>query len=106
MKLRRSTLLWVQLRTKIVIADTPLLDQDGRAGTFNCLLWTFLRLRKTCKHAYMYITSDSDSDDSLTVSLKMVLAGQADQAPSRGAGSPSDRRGALVLGRGDFNKIS
>ena len=32
----------------------------------------------------MSITSDSDSYNSLTVSLKMVLAGQADQAPRRG----------------------
>ena len=54
------------------------------AGTVNSLLWTFLRLRKTCKHASMSITSDSDSDNSLTVSLKMVLAGQTDQAPRRG----------------------
>ena len=29
---RRSTLLWVQPRTRIVIADTPLFDQDGRGG--------------------------------------------------------------------------
>ena len=50
----------------------------------NSLLWTFLRLRKTYKHASMSITSDSDSDNSLTVSLKMVLAGQTDQAPRRG----------------------
>ena len=28
----RSTLLWVQLRAKIVIADTTPLDQDGRGG--------------------------------------------------------------------------
>ena len=29
---RRSTFLWVQLRAKVVIADTTPLDQDGRGG--------------------------------------------------------------------------
>ena len=28
----RSTLLWVQKTNEKVIADTPLLDQDGRGG--------------------------------------------------------------------------
>ena len=59
----------------------------------NSLLWTFLRLRKTCKHAYMSITSDSDRDDSLTVSLKMVLAGHADQAPRKGGRQSSRQEG-------------
>ena len=57
----------------------------------NSLLWTFLRLRKTCKHASMSITSDSDSDNSLTVSLKMVLAGHADQAPRKGGRQSNSR---------------
>ena len=61
------------------------------AGTVNSLLWTFLRLRKTCKHASMSITSDSDSDNSLTVSLKMVLAGHADQAPRKGGRQSNSR---------------
>ena len=61
------------------------------AGTVHSLLWTFLRLRSSCKTANMNISSDGDSDSDLTVSLKMVLAGQADQAPRRG-GRQSSRQ--------------
>ena len=61
------------------------------AGTVHSLLWTYLRLRNSCKKAYMNITSDCDCDGDLTVSLKMVLAGQADQAPRRG-GRQSSRQ--------------
>ena len=32
MRFCRSTLLWVQKTNEKVIADTPLLDQDGRGG--------------------------------------------------------------------------
>ena len=53
-------------------------------GTVHSLLWTYLRLRSTSKKAYMNISSDGDCDGDLTVSLKMVLAGQADKAPRRG----------------------
>ena len=65
-----------------IIPDKPFPDQDGWAGNVHILLWSYLRLRNSCKKAYMNITIDSDGD--LTVSLKMVLAGQADQAPRRG----------------------
>ena len=51
-------------------------------GNVHSLLWTFLRLRKTCKQAYMNIFSDSYGD--LTVNVKVTFAGQADQAPRRG----------------------
>ena len=54
----------------------PLLVQDGWGGKRPQLAVAYLRLRNSCKKAYMYITSDSDGD--LTVSLKMVFAGQAD----------------------------
>ena len=64
------------------------------AGTVHSLLWTFLKLRRSCKHASMSITSDSDSVGDLTVSLKMVTAGQADQAPRRrGRQSSRQERG-------------
>ena len=59
------------------------------AGNVHSLLWTYLRLHNGCKKAYMNITSGSDGD--LTVSLKMVFAGQADQAPRRG-GPQSSRQ--------------
>ena len=42
-------------------------------------------------------TSDSDSDDNLTVSLKMLQLEKPTRPPGGGAGSPADRRGALVL---------
>ena len=45
----------------------------------------------------MSITSDSDSDDNLTVSLKMLQLDKPTRPPGGGAGSPADRRGALVL---------
>ena len=45
----------------------------------------------------MSITSDSDSDDYLTVSLKMLQLDKPTRPPGGGAGSPADRRGALVL---------
>ena len=59
------------------------------AGNVHSLLWTFLRLRNTCKLASMNIHSDSYGD--LTVTLRMVTAGQADQAPRRG-GRQSSRQ--------------
>ena len=65
------------------------------AGNVHSLPWTFLRLRNTCKLASMNIHSDSHGDLKLTV--KMTIAGKADQAPRRGAGSPAIRRGALAL---------
>ena len=45
----------------------------------------------------MSITSDSDSDDNLTVSLKMLQLDKPTRPPGGGAGSPADRRGALAL---------
>ena len=64
------------------------------AGTDPSLIWTFLKLRRSCKHASMTITSDSDSVGDLTVSLKMVTARQADQAPRRrGRQSSRQERG-------------
>ena len=65
------------------------------AGNVHSMLWTFLRLRNTCKLASMNIHSDNYGD--LTVTVRMTIAGQADQAPRRGGGSPAVRRGALAL---------
>ena len=39
------------------------------AGTVHSLLWTYLRLRSSCKKAYMNITSDWDFD-AMTVTLQ------------------------------------
>ena len=52
------------------------------AGNVQSLLWTFLRLRKTCKQALMNIFCDSYAD--LTVNMKVTFAEQANQAPKRG----------------------
>ena len=49
------------------------------AGNVHSLLWTFLRLRNTCKLASMNIHSDSHGD--LKVTVRMTIAGQADQGP-------------------------
>ena len=59
------------------------------AGNVHSLLWTFLRLRNTCKQASMNIYSDSYGD--LAVTVRMTFAGQADQAPRRG-GRQSSRQ--------------
>ena len=56
------------------------------------LLRTFLTLKSSCKTASLNITSDSDGD--LSVTLKMSIAGQADQAPRRrGRQSSRQERG-------------
>ena len=56
------------------------------------MLWTFLRLRKSCKKASMNIYSDHNSD--MFVTVKVQIAGQTDQAPRReGRQSSSQERG-------------
>ena len=58
------------------------------AGKVHSLLWTFIRLRRTCKKAFLNISSDSYGD--LSVTLKLQIAGQADQAPRRGGRQSSN----------------
>ena len=58
-------------------------------GNVHRLLWTFLRLRNTCKLASMNIHSDSHGD--LKVTVRMTIAGQADQAPRRGGRQSSNQ---------------
>ena len=67
----------------------------AEAGKAHGLLNTFLGLKKSHRKATMSITSDSDGH--LQVTITVTIAGQADQAPMVGAGSPADRRGALAL---------
>ena len=59
------------------------------AGNVHSLLWTFLRLRNTCKLASMNIHSDRYGD--LTVSLRMVTAGLPAPPPGGLVGLSSDR---------------
>ena len=59
------------------------------AGNVHSMLWTFLRLRNTCKLASMNIHSDSQGD--LKVTMRMTIAGQADQAPRRGGRQSSSQ---------------
>ena len=42
----RSTLLWVQISTRKVIADSLLLDQDGRGGNSDQPVMDFLQAEK------------------------------------------------------------
>ena len=61
------------------------------------LLWTFLRLRKTCKRAYMSISSDREGDCHVT--LRVTTPGIGFQSPVEGEPNPGVRRGkALALG--------
>ena len=94
-----KTINYHATRLKVLIYDQdykldnspPLPATMAGEGEIYRLFRVFIRLqkRKSCKQACMSITSDSDGQ--LTVSLRMVTAGQADQAPRRG-GRQSSRQ--------------
>ena len=73
-----------------VISDSPTRHSPPTrmvgAGNVHSLLWTFLRLRNTCKLASMNIHSDSYGD--LTATVRMTITGQAERGPGTQAPSP------------------